>query len=215
MAKVIGPMLSFGGSGQIAKAAVYGNWKGQPYVRRYVVPSNPQSLAQTATRSVFAWASSVWKQAGPLLQAPWNRFAVGQVITGRNAFIGRAVVALRSEVDLANFIGSPGAKGGLAASTVAAADGTGAIDVTFTLPTAPTGWTLQAAVAAAIIDQDPATEDSYQSYAAEETSTPWTTVTIPSTPAGDYVVVGWLRWAKADGSIAYGPSLLDTVTVAP
>lgn len=214
MAKPIGPLLSFGASGQIANTAVYGNWKGRPYVRRYVIPGNPQSAEQTATRSVFTWASNVWKQAGPLLQGPWLRFAVGQVLTGRNAFIGRQITAMRGETDVELFVGSPGAKGGLAPLTVSAADDTDKIAVTFTLPTAPTGWAVAASQCAAIPAQNPATGILYQTYEAEVATTPWLVASIDPTPADDYIVVGWLKWTKPDGSIAYGPSLIDTVTVA-
>lgn len=212
MAKPTGPLLSFGASGQIAKTAVFSRWKGRPYVRRHVVPANPQTAEQSLTRDVFTWASNVWKQAPALLVAPWDRFAVGQVITGRNHFMGSMVTALRGETDLANMVFSPGAKGGLPPSTVSAAAGVGEIVVTFTTPTPPTGWTIQAHVAACIKDQDPNTDTDYLIVAAEDAAPPLETVTLPGLDTVLYQVGGWLRWLKPDGSIAYGPSLIDTAT---
>lgn len=46
MAKVTGPLQSFSASGQIAKSIVFGAWKGVNYVRKYVIPANPQSSGQ-------------------------------------------------------------------------------------------------------------------------------------------------------------------------
>lgn len=46
MAKVTGPLQSFGASGQIAKSIVFGSWKGIAWVRRHVIPANPQSSGQ-------------------------------------------------------------------------------------------------------------------------------------------------------------------------
>lgn len=212
MAKPTGALLAFGASGQIAKTLVYASWKGRQYARRHVVPSNPQTAAQTATRSVFGFLSAVWKSAPALLIAPWDRFADGQVLTGRNAFMGQNTAALRGDADMADFIGSPGAKGGLAPTSIAAAAGVGQITVTFTNPTAPTGWTLQAAVAAAIRDQDPSTGVLYTVTAGEDTVAPMDTVVLTGLSTNLYQVAGWLRWLKPDGSIAYGASLLDSAT---
>lgn len=212
MAKTTAPLMAFGASGQIANALVFGNWKGQGYARRYVTPANPQSADQTATRSVFTWASNVWKQAGPLLRAPWDRYAVGQILTGRNHFIGRQIVNLRGDADLTDFQGSPGAKGGLAPSTFSAAAGVGQITGTFTTPTAPTGWTLQAAVMAVIADQDPSSGTIYESGEGEDTAAPMDTVVVTGLDTVLHQCEGWLRWLKPDGSVAYGPSLSDTAT---
>jgi hypothetical protein len=212
MAKPTGPLLSFGASGAIAKTVVYANWKGRNYVRRYVVPANPQTAEQSKTRDVFAWASSVWKQLGPLTIEPWDRFATGQVLTGRNAFIGKNVNALRGDADLADMIGSPGAKGGLPATSIAAASGVAEIVVTFVTPTVPDGWTLDEVVAFAIPDQDPATGVLYATVEAKDDSTPFDTVTLTGLDTVLYFVKGWVSWTKPNGTKAYGPSLTDSAT---
>lgn len=50
MAKVLAPLMSFGASGKIANSLVYMTWKGLNTVRQYVVPSNPNTLAQSTQR---------------------------------------------------------------------------------------------------------------------------------------------------------------------
>lgn len=213
MAKTTAPLLSFGASGAIAKTQVYSKWRGIDYARRYVVPANPNTVGQQSTRDTFKLLSAMWVGAGPLLRAPWALFATGQPFTDRNAFMGRNIEVLRGEADMQNFIGSPGAKGGLPPSSIAAAAGVGQITVTFTNPAAPTGWTLVAAQAACFVDQDPETPWAGTLTEAEDTAAPMDTVVLDGgLPTSLHVVVGWLQWTKANGDTAYGASLIDTAT---
>lgn len=199
-------------SGQIGKTMVYGSWRGIPYVRRYVKPSNPNSTNQVKTRSIFAFVSQVWKHAPALLRAPWDAYATGQQFLGRNAFMGQNTKALRPGTDMSAFIGSPGAKGGSAPTAVSATGSAGSIAVTLTNPAAPSGWTLTNAVAAAIQNLDPHSSTDYTATVAEDAGDP-TSVSIGGLAAGDYEVSAWLVWTKPDGTLAYGPSLNATATV--
>lgn len=212
MAKTTAPLLSFGATGQVAKTVVYGTWRGRPYARRHTIPANPQSAEQTKTRSLFAFMNGVWKAMGSIGIAPWDRFATGQAFTGRNAFIGQNVQLMRGEVDLLLMRFSPGAKGGLAPLSVSAANGVGQSVVTFTTPTPPTGWTLTAVQALAIEQQNPQSASLFTTVAGEDIADPKDTVTL-TLPAGTYVIGGWTKWSKPDGSVAYGPSISDTAVV--
>lgn len=211
MAKTTAPLLSFGARGTIAKTAVYATWRGRSYVRRHVIPANPKTAEQTKTRSLFAWLNSIWKAYPTLSISPWDRFATGQAFLGRNAHIGQNISAMRDEIDIEDMIFSPGAKGGLGPLTFSPVGGVGVITCTFTQPAIPSGWTLQAAVACAIEAQNPQTASLFITVAAEEVSTPWLVVAL-TVPAGTYWCGGWTRWAKPDGSIAYGPSLAAAAT---
>ena len=216
MAKTTAPLLSFGALGTIGKTAVYSKWKGRPYVRQYVVPGNPQTAGQTLTRNTFGFANSVWKIGGSLMRAPWDRFAVGQVLTGRNAFMGRAVSVLRTETDLLLMQFSPGAKGGLAPVSMILAEITTQITATVTVPAAPTGWTLTSAIGVAIRDQDPQSGVLFSTVEVEDTSpTPYDLVFTGLTDSVLYVISVWLKWAKPDGSIAYGASIQGSETPVP
>lgn len=50
MAKVLAPLFSNSASGALAQALVFFPWKGLNCVRKYVVPTNPNSTAQQAIR---------------------------------------------------------------------------------------------------------------------------------------------------------------------
>lgn len=215
MAKPTAPLLSFGASGTLAKTMVYSKWRGRPYVRRHVIPSNPQSTAQTLTRNAFANANSIWKIMGPLGIAPWDRFAVGQVLTGRNKMMGDYVSDNRGEVDLLSWNMSPGAKGGLPpVSVVASSPGVNDINLAFVNPTPPAGWTLFSANGMVIRDQDPQTGTLFTTTEDEDLA--GANCLMPGlTTAVLYIVGGWLRWTKPDTSVAYSVALMTTFTPTP
>lgn len=220
MAKTTAPLLSMGARGQIGKSQVYASWRGISYARQLVVPSNPNSSEQQSTRGVFASMSDLWKNGPTLMIAPWNAFASGKPLTGRNAFIGENIRAMRGEVDRALFVGSPGARGGPAAVSVTAVDGTsGNVDVEIVAPPTPDGWTLASAIAIVIIDGDPALTVPFP-IAAAENNTPvdggQTDISIDGIfeVGDDVVVAGFLQWTKPNGQTAYGASQSDTLTLA-
>lgn len=212
MAKVTGGLLSFDAKGTVGKAVTFARWRGVAYARQRVVPANPQTVAQQATRSVFTAASAIWKGAGSLIVNPWDLWAKGQPKTGRNGFIGAYVKDLRLAVDNAALQFSPGAKGGLATDAIALTPAVGEITVAFTNPTPPPGWTIDAAVAGAIPLDDPAAPVVTTIIAAEDIVTFNSVVLTGLLVTTDYVVGAWLRWLKPDGSFAYGPSINDQAT---
>jgi hypothetical protein len=84
MAKVDGPLFSMTASGAFGKAVVYqknGN------VRKYVVPSNPQTVAQMAVRNKLKEIQKSLKLLGTVLRtelasgfgARWNSMIVGEL----------------------------------------------------------------------------------------------------------------------------------------
>jgi hypothetical protein len=213
MSKTTAPLLSFGAGGAIAKTQVYSSWRGVSYVRKYVVPANPKSVNQEKTRTVFAYLSNVWKNSSSILQAPWTLFSQGQPFYNRNAFIGQNTKALRPGTTMAAFIGSPGAKGGVAPVAITATGAAGKITVAFTLPAIPTGWAIAAGQAVAIPSGDPHSTTDYQTFAAQNLTTPYT-VEIDSLSAGNYEVSAWLEWTKPDGSQAFSASVNATAVVS-
>jgi hypothetical protein len=73
-------------SGKIADV-VGASWKGIPYIRQYVIPGNPNSLAQQAVRERFADLVALAKAAlGPVLQPFWDPFI--RQNSGWASFIG-------------------------------------------------------------------------------------------------------------------------------
>lgn len=208
MAKTTAPLLSFGASGSLAKTMVASKWKGRPYMRQHVVPANPNSTGQQSTRNAFSFASNVWKNMGALAVAPWDRYAVGQVLTGRNAMTGSFVKNVRGETDLNNMVFSPGAKGGVAPADITITPGDDQLTIDLVAPAVPTGWTLDSFICVALQDQDYASPDTYITFEDEDDTGPGYQVVLAGlADATTYQVGGFIRWLKPDGSVAYGPSI--------
>lgn len=207
MSKTTAPLLSFDARGQIGKTMVYASWKGRPYVRRHVIPSNPQSAEQTLTRNAFSFIQSVYKQAPALATDPWVAYAQGQVMTPRNAFTKFNLPVLRNQANSNNLVLSPGARGGPPPLTVVSTPGNDSLSIAVTPPTVlPQGWTIYSAVAAALRDQDPDTGQYFDIVAGEDLTNPYTIV-LALGNALLYQYRAWLKWTRPDGTFAYSPSV--------
>lgn len=213
MAKVQSPILSIGAQGQIGKSQVYARWRGVPYARQLVVPSNPRSTAQQLTRGVFSGLSQLWKRAGTIAREPFNVSISGRPLTARNQYTKSNLSTLRGQTDFAGYVGSPGARGGIPPTSLAAVAGvsSGEIDLTVGAPSEPTGWTLDAIQWTAFQDHDPEMLPTDFIQEGEDTSPTAgsdVAITISGLDAGtDYVVSAWTQWTRPDGRTAYGASL--------
>lgn len=212
MAKVTAPLLSFGASGQLAKSLVFATWRGVAYSRRHVVPANPNTVDQQETRNTFSWLNNVWRYLPTEVTEAWNAYASGQPLTGRNAIVKLNLANLRSETDLTNFLFSPSAKSGPVATAMIITPGDDSLAVALTAPSLPVGWTITEAVAAAIPQQDPQSGVLYTTVAATDATDPYSVALAGLEDATEYVVGGWFKYARPDGSAAYGPALMDTAT---
>lgn len=220
MAKVRGPLLSLSARGQIAQSQVYATWRGVPYSRVYAVPANPRTTAQQSTRNVFTSIDDQWKHLFALSRAPWEAAVVGRPLVARNQLMRSNIPVLRGETDMLNWVASPGANGGLGPVNLAIAPNAnpGELEFTVTCGKEPTGWTLEAVVAHAFLDRDPATRPT--DFATEdENVTPVvdgdTTITLDGLTGGSlYIGAAWTRWTRPDGVTAYGISLTDSATPA-
>lgn len=213
MAKTTAPLLSLGASGTVGGVMTFGSWRGVGYVRQRVTPANPKSTAQVLTRDIFRNMGLRWKQGGPLMRAPWDRYAVGQKFVGRNAYMGDNLQVMRGEADMDLYIGSPGAKGGLPpTSLVLTTVASLGIEAVIVGPTPPTGWTLTSAIASCFIDQTPEATVADVIQEIEDASDPYS-CDFTGLTATTYQVQAWLKWAKPDTSIAYGASISDTILV--
>lgn len=191
MAQVVAPLLSFEGSGQIAKSMVYATWKGIPYVRRYVRPANPQSSGQTMTRSVFAWLNDLWRIAPANYAAPWQAAVVGRPLIDRNLFIKQNLPLLRPGTDLDGMIMSPGAKGGVGGGITITA-GNDLLSVAGTAPSPlPAGWTIVSLVGAAIKNQDPHTDQDFEVFTASDNSDPYAFDITGLETVTEYAAAAW------------------------
>lgn len=212
MAKLIAPLLSMGATGQIGKTMVTATWRGVPYARQYVKPANPRTAAQQANRTRFALLREMYKLAPAVLRAPWDAFTQGRPFLPHNKFVGENNRILNGEIDMQNFLGSPGAKGGLPPESIAAVAGglAGEIDITITAPDqVPEGWAVTGVAAAAFPDQDP-TGIFEGPLKAGEVAAPGDTVTISGLAAVSHVCTGWVIYTKPNGEKAYSVALTTT-----
>lgn len=212
MSKTIAPLLSFGASGQIAKTQVYSTWKGIPYVRRYAIPSNPNTADQQEVRSVFSFLNNVWKFAPTLMIEAYDAYASGQPLTGRNGLIKQNLSNLQAATDLDTFVFSPGAKSGIVLAGLSLTAGTDKITVDATAPSLPTGWTLSSVIAAAVVNADPHTSTDYIVAAGSDSSAPYSFDITGLVTGTEYLVGAWGKFTRPDGTFAYGRSISDTET---
>lgn len=212
MAKTVAPLLSFDAGGQIAKTQVYSRWKGRPYVRRYVVPANPDTVEQQKTRTSFKWLMEAWKFLPASATQGWLLYGDSLQITDRNAWAKANVSALRAASTLDPMTISPAARSGIIASAMVVTPGSGQLTVDLTAPVLPNGWSIASAYALAIPQQNPQTEANYAMVAGTDPSSAYNIVLAGLTPTEPYLVGGWFEYDKPDGTKAYGQSLQDVAT---
>ena len=105
MAKIKGPLFSFGARGQLGKALVFSSWHGIKDVRSHVVPANPNTVAQGAQRGVVADTMALWgtTHLNNVDRAAFNLAGntAFKRITGYNSFVQQGVnISLAGRVPL-------------------------------------------------------------------------------------------------------------------
>lgn len=103
MSRLTAPLLSFSASGQIAKTMVASTWKGIPYMRKYVVPANPKTVAQLAQRALMTAAVSAWKNyiTDTTGRDAWHNLAGYQTsaLSGFNLFVRNCIGLMGTDPD--------------------------------------------------------------------------------------------------------------------
>jgi hypothetical protein len=79
--------MSLSASGSVAGTLTYATWKGRPYVRQLVTPSNPKSGPQKYTRAMMSFLASVWRSLDGATQATWQDLASQGNYSPFNAFV--------------------------------------------------------------------------------------------------------------------------------
>lgn len=87
MARVSGPLMSVAASGTYAKTLVFSTWKGRPYVRERVTPSNPKSAKQTGVRAMMAYLAKIWATIKATAETSWDAAATAASDSPFNAYI--------------------------------------------------------------------------------------------------------------------------------
>lgn len=90
---------------KLGENVVFSMWKGRPYMRSYVKPSNPDTLAQQANRLHMAALVADWQtyiKTTPESVTAWNAAALSQLISGYNRFVKGMRGVVLSSVTLAH-----------------------------------------------------------------------------------------------------------------
>lgn len=213
MARTRAPLLSWSASGQIASTQVYAEWKGRPYVRQYVIPSNPNSVAQQLTRNTFKFLNNLWKYLPAGAVEAWALYAVNKRYTSRNGWLSANTGAMREDNDLSHILLSISANNGLIAEDIEVTPGDGTLSVELTPPPLPTGWAIVEAQVMAVLDVDPQTSVTYEiKFGSDAVATPYTVLLEGLTNDVEYVVGGWFKFLRSDGKNAYGQALQVAAT---
>lgn len=147
MAKVSGPLMSLSASGSIADTITFSIWKGRPYVRELVIPSNPQTAGQAAVRSILG---AIAKSAKAVLTSFKDGAGFG------SAFFQTARAAAPSGITWANFMGKEAyASDSAMRAAWAALSGT------------EQGYFTTAAATVSLVDYDPSYPDGTSTPAGE------------------------------------------------
>lgn len=211
MARLTGPLMSLGASGTIAQTLTYADWKGIPYARTRVIPSNPRSTSQTQTRESFAYLQDLYKFFPSIAREPWIAAVRGIPMTAQNMLLSKNVSALRLDTDLNALVLSPGAAGGIPPTDIVVTPGNDQLSVAVTAPAPPSGWTLVAAQGVVVFDQDPHDPlNANTPVAQEDLTSTYTLVFTGLASAALYQVGVWLKWTTPNQSTAYSIALRDT-----
>ena len=203
----------------MGKTLVNAKWRGVPYARRYVVPGNPNTSAQSQTRGTFSFLNGVWKLLDGNVQAAWTAYSKGRPFFNRNAFISTNLSVLRGAtgappMNMAGSFMSPGANGGIAAGNlVPSSGGAGALTLTLAAPTLPDGWTIVKEHAVAKKQVEPSTSTDYSSNYSSDNADPYA-ATFAGLPTGTYDCFAFFEYLKPDGTTAYSPSVYASQAVA-
>lgn len=113
MAIVTGAALSLGASGQLGKTVTLRKRRGVTVASAYAKPRRPPSPAQLRQRALVGGLTKLFKLAGPQFQYSWGIAGCGVAQTVTGLFTKANARALHSSADMAPFVFSPLAYGGL------------------------------------------------------------------------------------------------------
>lgn len=210
MVKVYGPLMGLDASGTIAKALVFSKWKGRNYVRKHVVPANPQTVLQVAIREMMKFLAQRWSSTTAPEKASWTTAAKAETISNFNAYVSANMVRWRQL--LAPSALTPAAETGTfqASGAATAAGGHHQAVVTFPIAAVNDGWGI--AIERNTVDAYQGTLEAIVGVIATPTAAA-TLFTDTGLTAGTYYYF-WRRFTRAgklDGAFAQG-SLSAVVT---
>lgn len=86
MGKTVLPGMSLDCSGKFGGAIVFAKWKGRPYIRQLVKPSNPKTDAQIGVRAGMKFLGPGWSALSASEQATFDAPAQAAQVTSFNIY---------------------------------------------------------------------------------------------------------------------------------
>jgi hypothetical protein len=150
-----------------------------------------------------------------LARAPFAAYAEGKPLTDRNAHVMANAAALQAQSDLDALVMSLGGGQAVPPINVVETDAGGqVINVVADTPVLPVGYTLTSIIAVAVKDGDPSPELVRETFADEDTSTPYS-INLTVGVAGTYQVGTFCKFERtADAKAFYSEAVRDQVVVA-
>jgi len=140
MVRVQAPCLSLDASGSLGGAIVFSKWKGRPYVRELVKPSNPKSGGQVGVRAMMSFLTKDWSNIGSTNQATWADRADAKVVSTFNAYVGYNMFRWRDFLAPTQHDPEASADTPATLGTLSLTLGVRSITVTQAVTTASDGW---------------------------------------------------------------------------
>ncbi|MBA7615764.1 hypothetical protein ES703_23050 [subsurface metagenome] len=212
MARLTAPLLSLGASGSIAKALVYASWKGIPYARVHVVPTNPKSVAQQEVRGIFSTLNAMWTRMPQLARDPWQNDVKGLPLTARNRHIQANVKILIDETTLDLLVMSVAQGQAIPPINESFTPGVGLITCLAETDVPPVGYTLTSMTAAICKDGDPSPVLTVATLAEEVLVAPYS-VEFDTLDTVPYQCAMWCKWTRtSDSKIHYSTAVRGQAT---
>jgi len=213
MARLTAPLLSLGASGSIAKALVFASWKGVPYARVHVIPTNPNTVAQQEVRGVFSTLNAMWKRMPQHARDPFLLAARGLALTARNRHIQVNVPVLQDKANLDDLVMSIGTGQAIAPASMTPSDaGAQVLNVLLTAPALPLGYVLASMRAVAVLDGDPSPVLTRTTFADFDTTAPYS-IDLSVVDAGTYQVAGYCLFIRTSDGLAFCSAALRATQV--
>lgn len=87
MVRLTGPAFSLTASGSLAKTLTFATWKGRPYLRQLVIPTNPKSAAQMGVRAMMSFLAKQWDGLTAGEKTSWEANAEEKQISAFNEYV--------------------------------------------------------------------------------------------------------------------------------
>jgi hypothetical protein len=133
-------MFSFEASGTIGNIATFSKWKGRPYVRQRVIPSNPKSALQVSSRAIMKFLAQEWAGIGSTPKGTWDELAAAAQISAFNAYVQKNAMRFREFQAPAQTYPAPETGTLPTAVLTSATGGPSYIDLLITMTTLANAW---------------------------------------------------------------------------